>query len=150
MKAKNKRLKTLLLFLVPIFTGAAIIFYNLKDNMVFFYSPTEILDRSDNIKSVVRLGGMVKKGSVSKENTFFNGANVEEVSFIITDFNNEIAEKLLFQISNQVEIRSTEYIQKYISSDLKVGAVLFDRERKIRSIGYNSKKMFSKIFTFKS
>ena len=90
MKKKNKRLKTLFLFLVPIFTGAAIIFYNLKDNMVFFYSPTEILDKSDEIKSVVRLGGMVKKGSVSKENTFFNGANVEEVSFVITDFENEI------------------------------------------------------------
>ena len=90
MKKKNKRLKTLLLFLVPIFTGAAMIFYNLKDNMVFFYSPTEILDKSDEIKSVVRLGGMVKKGSVSKEKTFFNGANVEEVSFVITDFENEI------------------------------------------------------------
>ena len=90
MKKKNKRLKTLLLFLVPIFAGAAIIFYNLKDNMVFFYSPTEILDKSDEIKRVVRLGGMVKKGSVSKENTFFNGANVEEVSFVITDFKNEI------------------------------------------------------------
>ena len=90
MKKKNKRLKTLLLFLVPIFTGAAIIFYNLKDNMVFFYSPTEILDKSNEIKSLVRLGGMVKKGSVSKENTFFNGANVEEVSFIITDFEIEV------------------------------------------------------------
>ena len=95
MKKKNKRLKTLLLFLVPIFTGAAIIFYNLKDNMVFFYSPTEVLDKSNEIKSVVRLGGMVKKGSVSKVSTFFNGANVEEVSFIITDFKNEIEVKYI-------------------------------------------------------
>ena len=95
MKKKNKRLKTLLLFLVPIFTGAAIIFYNLKDNMVFFYSPTEILAKSDEIKNVVRLGGMVKEGSVSKENTFFNGANVEEVSFVITDFKNEIVVKYI-------------------------------------------------------
>ena len=95
MKKKNKRLKTLLLFLVPIFAGTAIIFYNLKDNMVFFYSPTEILDKSDEVKRVVRLGGMVKKGSVSKENTFFNGANVEEVSFVITDFKNEIEVKYI-------------------------------------------------------
>ena len=95
MKKKNKRLKNLVFLLVPIFVGAAIIFYNLKDNMVFFYSPTEILERSDDVKSIVRLGGMVKKGSVSKENTYFNGANVEEVSFIITDFKNEIEVKYI-------------------------------------------------------
>ena len=82
--------------------------------------------------------------------SFRTSQTIDDAMKIVADFNNEIAEKLLFQISNQVEIRSTEYIQKYISSDLKVGAVLFDRERKIRSIGHNSKKMFSKIFTFKS
>ena len=95
MKKKNKRLKTLLFFLVPLFTGTAIIFYNLKDNMIFFYSPTEILNRSEEIKTIVRLGGMVKKGSVRKESTFFNGANAEEVSFIITDFKNEIEVKFV-------------------------------------------------------
>ena len=95
MKKKNKRLKTLLLFLVPFFAGTAIIIYNLKDNMVFFYSPTEILDRSDEINDIIRLGGMVKKGSVIKENIFLNGANVEEVSFIITDFENEIEVKYI-------------------------------------------------------
>ena len=95
MKKKNKRLKSLLFFLVPLFTGTALIFYNLKDNMVFFYSPTEILNRSDDIESVIRLGGMVKKGSVSKENTLFNGTDVQEVSFIITDFENEIEVKYI-------------------------------------------------------
>ena len=63
--------------------------------MVFFYSPTEILNRSDDIESVIRLGGMVKKGSVSKEDTLFNGADVQEVSFIITDFENEIEVKYI-------------------------------------------------------
>ena len=58
-----------------------------------------------------------------------------------------ISSKLLYEISNYVEIRSKEDIQKYISSDIKVGVVLFDRERKIRSISQNSQKMFSKFFT---
>ena len=62
----------------------------------------------------------------------------------------KVAKKLISKISNQVEIKSMEYIQKYISSEIKVGVVLFDRERKIRSVSNNSQTMFSTIFTFKS
>ena len=64
-------------------------------------------------------------------------------------FNFKVAKKLISKISNQVEIKSMEYIQKYISSEIKVGVVLFDRERKIRSISHNSEKMFSKFLLYK-
>ena len=77
---------------------------------------------------------------------FMNSQTIDDAIKIIERFNVEIAEKLIYEISNQVEIRSTEYIQKYIESDIKLGVILFDRERKIRSISQNSKKMFSKIF----
>ncbi len=80
-------------------------------------------------------------------NLFMKSQTIDDAIKIVEEFNIEIAKKLIFEISNQVEKRSTEYIQKYISSDTKVGVVLFDRERKIRSISKNSKKMFSKIFT---
>ena len=39
MKKKNKRLRTLILFIIPVFIGSGIIFYNLRDNMVFFLFP---------------------------------------------------------------------------------------------------------------
>ena len=78
--------------------------------------------------------------------SFMNSQTIDDAIKIIERFNVEIAEKLIYEISNQVEIRSTEYIQKYIESDIKLGVILFDRERKIRSISQNSKKMFSKIF----
>ena len=76
-----------------------------------------------------------------------NSQTVDNAIKIVEEFKIEVAEKLLSEISNHVEIRSIQYIQKYISSDISVGAVLFDRERKIRSIGQNSQKMFSKTFT---
>ena len=76
-----------------------------------------------------------------------NSQTIDDAIKVVEGFNSKVAKKLISKISNQVEIRSTEYIQKYISSDIKVGVVLFDRERKIRSISKNSKKMFSKIFT---
>ena len=82
-------------------------------------------------------------------NSFINSSTIEDAIKIIERFDIQLAKNLIFKISNQVEIRSLEYIQKYISSDLKIGVVLFDRERKIRSISNNSQKMFSKIFTFK-
>jgi len=80
-------------------------------------------------------------------NSFMHSQTIDDAIKIVEGFNMDIAKKLISAISNYVEIRSTEYIQKYILSDMKVGVVLFDRERKIRSISHNSKKMFSKIFT---
>jgi len=82
--------------------------------------------------------------------SFMYSQTIDEAIKIVEGYNIEFARNLIFQISNHVEIRSTEYIQKYISSEIKVGVALFDRERKIRSISQNSQKMFSKIFTFES
>ena len=83
-------------------------------------------------------------------NSFMNSQTIDDAIKIVERFNIEFARKLIYEISNQVEIRSTEYIRKYISSDIKVGVVLFDGERKIRSISNNSQKLFSKLFTFKT
>ena len=83
-------------------------------------------------------------------NLFMKSKTVDDAIKIVEGFNIELAKKLISQISNHIEIRSLEYIQKYISSEIEVGVVLFDRERKIRSIGNNSQTMFSTIFTFKS
>ena len=61
---------------------------------------------------------------------------------IIESSNISVANKLLEAISNKVESRSVEYINKYIESDLKVASVLFDRERKIRWVGKNAQSIF--------
>ena len=76
-------------------SGSAIIFYNLKDNMVFFYSPTEIIDKKLDIDTKIRLGGMVKKQSIIKDSIVKGGNNVEEVTFVVTDFENEIKVKYI-------------------------------------------------------
>ena len=65
MKKKNKRIFTLVFFLSLLFTGTTIIFYNLRDNIVFFYSPTEIHSSEFNLDNLIRLGGMVKEESQS-------------------------------------------------------------------------------------
>ena len=54
----------------------------------------------------------------------------------------EITKKLWFLIANTVELRSHEYIKRYTSNEIKVGAALFDRKRSIRWKGINAELMF--------
>ena len=59
-----------------------LILKSLEENVVFFQSPSEINLSSEIDKKKIRIGGMVKKDSISFKSN--------EVSFIITDFKNEI------------------------------------------------------------
>ena len=55
---------------------------SLEENVVYFQSPSEINISSELDKKKIRIGGMVKKNSISFSSN--------EVNFIITDFKNEI------------------------------------------------------------
>lgn len=90
MKAKTKRLITLCISLLIFMAGCIIIFYNLRGNLVFFYSPTELLEKNDIDSQKVRLGGMVKKESIYKEMVLENDFKIQKITFIVTDFKNEI------------------------------------------------------------
>ena len=55
----------------------------LEDNVLYFYSPSDIKNSDDiNLKKKIRIGGMVKKGSIL--------SNEREIKFVVTDLNNEI------------------------------------------------------------
>ena len=59
------------------------IFKALEDNVLYFYSPSEIKSGNDAIfNKSIRIGGMVKNGSIQ--------SNENEIKFIVTDFKNEI------------------------------------------------------------
>ena len=82
----GKKVKFRFLFLALIFFTAILsvflILQSLKDNVVYFQSPSEIKSLVELDKNKIRVGGMVKKQSVS--------VNSKEIYFIITDFKNEI------------------------------------------------------------
>ena len=83
----NKRVKSRIFFLSSIFLIAILIVFfalrTLKDNVVYFLSPTEIHNKSDiSFNKKIRVGGLVKMGSINKEGNMIN--------FIITDLKNEI------------------------------------------------------------
>ena len=81
-KKVKLRLLFLALILLTVILSVFLILQSLKDNVIYFQSPSEIKSLVEFDKKKIRIGGMVKKQSIS--------INSEEVSFTITDFKNEI------------------------------------------------------------
>ena len=71
-----------ILILVTLILTAFLVLKSLEENVVYFQSPSEIKALSELNKKKIRVGGMVKKNSIS--------VNSSEINFIITDFKNEI------------------------------------------------------------
>ena len=72
----------LALILASVILTVFLVLQSLKENVVYFQSPSEIKSLIELNKKKIRVGGMVKEQSV-----FINS---DEVNFIITDFENEI------------------------------------------------------------
>ena len=82
----GKKVKLRITFLSFTFVSLILIVFlilkSLEENVVYFKSPTEIKNLSELTNKKVRVGGMVKKNSLE--------VNAKEISFVITDFKNEI------------------------------------------------------------
>ena len=82
----GKKVKLRILFLSFIFLTIILTIFlvlkSLEENVVYFVSPTEIKNLAELNKKKVRVGGMVKEGSIQTSSN--------QISFIITDFKHEI------------------------------------------------------------
>ena len=82
----GKKVKLRFIFLVLILASVILtvflVLQSLKENVIYFQSPSEIKSLIELNKKKIRLGGMVKEQSVI--------INSNEVNFIITDFKKEI------------------------------------------------------------
>ena len=82
----GKKVKLRFVFLALILASAILtvflVLQSLKENVVYFQSPSEIKSLIELDKNKIRIGGMVKEQSVY--------INSNEVNFVITDFKNEI------------------------------------------------------------
>ncbi len=83
----SKKVKSRIFFLILSFAAAAMIIFivlrSLEENVVYFLSPTEIYNKTNiTFDKTIRIGGLVKTNSISKNET--------SISFIITDLKKEI------------------------------------------------------------
>ena len=82
---KKKRLYTVIAGLTMLGVAAALVLTAFEDNIVFFYSPTDITEKALRPGQTVRLGGLVQADSVKKAS---DGVTTE---FVITDTNKTIS-----------------------------------------------------------
>tara|TARA_B100000678_G_scaffold80058_1_gene66400 strand:- start:3089 stop:3508 length:420 start_codon:yes stop_codon:yes gene_type:complete len=84
MYGKKVKLRILFvsLLLVSLILSIFLILKSLEENVVYFLSPTEISNLNEIKNNKIRIGGMVKDQSIT--------INSENISFVITDFKNEI------------------------------------------------------------
>ena len=72
----------IIIILITLILTVFLILKSLEENVVYFQSPSEINSTLELNKKKIRIGGMVKKDSIS--------VNADKINFVITDFKNEI------------------------------------------------------------
>jgi len=82
-KKIKSRIFLLLFFSIVFAIIILLVLKSLEKNVVYFFSPTEVSEKTDiSFGEKIRIGGLVKLNSVKK--------NEQLINFIITDLRNEI------------------------------------------------------------
>ena len=81
-KKVKLRIVFLILLLTSIILSVYLILKSLEDDVIYFSSPSKIKNLTEIDNNKIRIGGMVKVGSVI--------ISSKKINFIITDFKNEI------------------------------------------------------------
>jgi cytochrome c-type biogenesis protein CcmE len=83
MTRKQKRLAIIAGLGAVLAVATTLILFALRDQIVFFYSPTEMREKAVAVGTPIRLGGLVKEGSWIKTG--------ETNDFVVTDGESEMA-----------------------------------------------------------
>lgn len=82
MTRKKKRLALIISALIIFGGGTGLILYALRDNIVFFYAPSEVAAKELAPGTRLRIGGLVKTGSVTRDGTITH--------FLVTDGKHDV------------------------------------------------------------
>lgn len=83
MKPKRQRLWFLVFGMGMLGIATTLIMMSFRDNLVFFYSPTDLAERPPALSEFVRIGGLVEQGSVTHPSQ-------NALSFVISDGANSL------------------------------------------------------------
>src|SRR6266513_6477875 len=84
MTRKRRRLITLLVALVALGTATALVLAAFNDNLVFFYSPSDLAEKAVGPERRIRIGGLVETNSLVKQ------VDGHAVAFRVTDGKTEL------------------------------------------------------------
>ena len=77
MKPRHKRLLAIVGGLAALGAATALVLSAFQDNLVFFFTPSQVAAKEAPQGRLFRIGGMVEKGSVKRDGV--------EVRFVVTD-----------------------------------------------------------------
>jgi cytochrome c-type biogenesis protein CcmE len=77
VKPRHKRLLAILGGLAALGAATALVLTAFQDNLVFFFTPTQVAEKEAPQGRLFRIGGMVENGSVKRDGV--------EVRFVVTD-----------------------------------------------------------------
>ena len=83
MSLRFQRLILILITLIILGLAILLILFNTKQNIVFFYTPTELIEQKISSGVKIRIGGYVKESSVKKK-------SINTYEFKITDNINDL------------------------------------------------------------
>lgn len=84
MKQRQKRFALIAVGVIALAGAATLVLTAFEDNMVFFFTPTQVASREAPQGRTFRIGGMVEEGSLER------GADGTSVKFLVTDTVNKI------------------------------------------------------------
>ena len=91
MKPKSQRLIILFFFLTLLGLSTFLVLKSLEDNIVYFYSPTDInekiLSNEIDLSKRIRIGGLVKENSILKEGKKISFKVYDGIDEIIVTYN---------------------------------------------------------------
>ena len=79
MKAKNQRLTLLILAIAAVLAAVLLGMSALKDQAAYFYAPADVARKGAPLDQAVRIGGMVKDGSIQR------AADGVTIDFVVGD-----------------------------------------------------------------
>jgi cytochrome c-type biogenesis protein CcmE len=77
LKPRHKRIILALVVLAAVAAIVTLVLNAFQSNLVFFFSPSQIVAKEAPVGKTFRLGGMVEEGSIKREGT--------KVNFVVTD-----------------------------------------------------------------
>ena len=84
-KNSKKKMVKIFIFFISFSSFASILIYAFSNNMVYFYTPTQVSKKRSTIKFPYRIGGMVKKDSILKSSDSL------KITFVIYDLEKDIS-----------------------------------------------------------
>lgn len=84
MTRKKRRLVLISSALLTLSLAVGLVLFALRDNIVFFYGPSELAQKAPQPGTRLRIGGLVKEGSLKR-------LDGQSVRFAVTDMKSEVA-----------------------------------------------------------